>query len=81
VLSVAAGETVEITYEREFEDLALTDVIDMPGEWWDATVRQLAARVAPAYAKPADQGGADRALALALGASVSGESVYWASGN
>ncbi len=38
VLATASGETFEITYQREFEDLDLNDNIDLPGEWWDAAV-------------------------------------------
>lgn len=46
VLATAAGETLQITYEREIEDIAtLNDTIDMPGEWWDAVVYSLAARL------------------------------------
>lgn len=54
VLSTAAGETLEITYERELEDLAgsgdLNDEIDLPGEWWDAAVYQLGERLADDFA-------------------------------
>ena len=40
------GETLEYTYEREMEDVAdLDDAIDVPGEWWDAVVYNLACRV------------------------------------
>lgn len=47
VLAAASGETVEITYERELEDIAsLNDSIDVPGEWWDAVIHSLAARMA-----------------------------------
>ena len=38
VLATAAGETVEITYEREFKDVEINDNIDLPGEWWDVAV-------------------------------------------
>lgn len=49
VLSAASGETIEYTYERELEDVGdLTDVIDMPGEWWAATIANLAVRLAEA---------------------------------
>ena len=53
VLSTAAGETVEYTYERELEDIAaLSDTIDVPGEWWDAVVYNLAARIAETVGLP-----------------------------
>ena len=46
VLSAANGETLAITYERESEDIGLqTDTVDVPGEWWDAVVYGLAARL------------------------------------
>lgn len=81
VLSVAAGETVQITYEREFEDVALNDAIDLPGEWYDVAVKQLAARLAPSHGSEAAKqrlpGEAEIALRQALGASVDGESVYF----
>ena len=45
-LSAAAGETIEYSYTREQEDIAsANDVLDMPGEWWEATVYNLAARL------------------------------------
>jgi len=45
VLSTAAGETVEITYSREIEDATLNAAIDVPGEWWEVIVYQLADRL------------------------------------
>lgn len=45
-LSVADGETLEISYTRELEDVVLTDAADVPGEWADAVVYGLAARLA-----------------------------------
>lgn len=52
VLSAANGETVEYTYERELEDVTDgAETLDMPGEWWEATMYGLAARLAEAYAK------------------------------
>jgi hypothetical protein len=46
VLAAANGETVQFTYEREMEDISdIGDVIDIPGEWWDAVVYNLAARM------------------------------------
>ena len=48
-------ETIEITYEREYEDISdEDDVIDVPAEAYDAVVLGLAARLAHTY------GSADR---------------------
>ena len=84
VLSVAAGETVEITYEREFEDVAIGDNIDLPGEWWDVAVLQLASRLVHAHGSEAAKQSvpmrAEMMLNKALGAAVDGESVYWTHG-
>lgn len=84
VLSVAAGETVEITFEREFEDVDINDTIDLPGEWWDVAVLQLASRLVHAYGSEAAKQNvpmrAEMALSKALGAAVDGESVYWTNG-
>lgn len=50
VLATAAGETIEYTYEREFEDVTdPDDVLDVPGEWWEACLYGLSARVAESY--------------------------------
>lgn len=50
VLSVADGETVKITYEREFEDATdVNDDADVPGEWYEAVVYNLAAKLADDY--------------------------------
>jgi len=44
LLSSATGQTLEITYDRELEDIAsLNDTLDMPSEWYQATVYGLAA--------------------------------------
>jgi hypothetical protein len=50
VLAAAAGETISYTYEREIEDLAaLDDVVDVPGEWWEAVVYNLADRLGDTF--------------------------------
>jgi hypothetical protein len=49
VLASASGETLEITYEREIEDVEMSSVADVPGEWWDAVVYGLASRLADDY--------------------------------
>jgi hypothetical protein len=48
-LAVVAGETLEITYEREFTDMVQADVIDVPGEWFEAVVYGLASRLIDEY--------------------------------
>lgn len=49
ILSAASGETLKVTYTREFEDVVLTDAIDLPGEWYDAAVYGLALRLMDEY--------------------------------
>lgn len=80
VLSPVGGETLEISYEREFDDVDINATIDLPVEWYDAAVRQLAARLGPAFGVDGMQGLADRALAIALGSGTGGEKVRWARG-
>lgn len=46
VLAAANGETIEFTYERELEDISsANDTLDLPGEWWEAAIYNLAARL------------------------------------
>lgn len=53
VLATAAGETLEITYERELPDVsALSDTLDVPGEAWDAVVVNLAFILARDFGAP-----------------------------
>lgn len=78
--SSVTTETFEITYEREFEDIAsLSDTIDLPGEWYDVAVKQLADRLAPAYGSEASKQRtameAARALNTALAAEAAGDNV------
>jgi len=50
VLATAGGETIEYTYEREFEDVTDPDSeLDVPSEWWEATLYGLGARIAESY--------------------------------
>ncbi len=49
VLASASGETLAITFVREFEDMGLNDQPDLPVEWYDAAVYSLAARLADDY--------------------------------
>lgn len=81
LFSSVTTETFEITYEREFEDIsALTDTIDLPSEWYDVAVKQLAARLVHAYgseaAKQTMPMEAEYALNRALASAVTG-SVYF----
>lgn len=50
VLSSVTTETLEITYKREVEDVVLAEVADVPGEWWDAVVYNLADRLQDDFA-------------------------------
>lgn len=52
VLASAGSETLEITYHREIEDLALGDDIDVPGEWYEAVVYGLAMRLCNSFKVP-----------------------------
>lgn len=52
VLAAANGETLEITYNREVEDMASADEVDFPAEWYDAVVYGLADRMT--FLFPAD---------------------------
>lgn len=76
-LSAANGETVEITYEREFNDVGINDTIDLPGEWWNAAVFGLAANLVGPYGS--DKVGLKQEAAyylnLALAAGMDGETV------
>jgi len=53
VLSAAAGETVQITYVREVEDIASpNDTLDAPVEWYEAITLNLAALLAVEFERP-----------------------------
>lgn len=57
VLATASGETIRLTIEREIEDVdSLNDVIDVPAEWYDAVVYNLASRLCDDY----ERNGTDR---------------------
>jgi hypothetical protein len=49
VLAVTGTATFEISYQREFEDVDLDTAPDVPGEYWEAMVYGLAARLADDY--------------------------------
>lgn len=45
VPSAVTTETLEITYNREIEDMGLNDAPDVPGEWYEAVLLNLALRL------------------------------------
>lgn len=49
VLASVSSETFEVTYIREYEDVELTDAVDVPGEYYDCVVYNLAARLSDDY--------------------------------
>lgn len=49
VLASASGETLEVDYVREFADVELADDVDVPGEYYDAVVYNLADRLSDDY--------------------------------
>ena len=51
VPSSVTTETIEVTYEREIEDLTTDDTIDCPGEWYNAMVLGLAYRLCYPFQK------------------------------
>ena len=56
VLAAANGETLEIAYTREIDDLRTgSATIDLPGEWWETVVYNLASRLADTFEVQADR--------------------------
>lgn len=54
VLATAAGETIEYTYQRRYENVGgLNNNLDVPQEWLETVGYALAARIADDYAKDA----------------------------
>lgn len=49
LLFPVTAATLEITFTREFEDMGLNDQPDVPVEWYDTVVYNLAARLADDY--------------------------------
>jgi hypothetical protein len=49
VLAAATGEELRVTYVRELEDVLPDAEVDVPSEWWDAVVYNLAARLSDDY--------------------------------
>ena len=68
VMPYVSGETLEITQIREVEDLKLNSEVDIPGEWYDAAVYGLAARLSDDYiiSAPSVVARAEKELAAAL---------------
>lgn len=59
VMSAVTTETIEITYEREFEDIAsANDIIDIAFEWQNAVILNLALSLAHTF------GEADKRMAI-----------------
>ena len=80
VFASVSGETFEITYERDFENITSTTTnVDVPGEWWDAVVLGLASRLSHTYGSEAAKQRlpfeAERAFRVALGNVTAGEVV------
>jgi hypothetical protein len=71
-------ETFEVTYIRELNDVVLTDQVDVPSEWYDATIYGLAARLLDDYtiSNPMLVQRAEEELRLALAYDREG-SVYF----
>lgn len=78
VMASVTSETLEITYERELEDVTEASVADVPGEWWDAVVYGLAARLMDDYSVNAQNviGRAEAELAEALAADREGSFYF-----
>lgn len=78
VLASASGQTLEVTYQRELSDVDLDDPADIPGEWYDAAVYGLAARLADNFSMDAQRitARAEEELRLALANELEG-SVYF----
>lgn len=80
VLAVSGNVTVEYTYERELADVASeNDTIDVPVEWYDAIINNLAVRLsdsAGVAVNPRVAGLAVTSLEMALGADTEG-SVFF----
>ena len=79
VLATASGETIKITYEREIEDQTQLSVVpDIPGEWWEAVVYNLAAKLADDQMVDAPMIKAQAAQELRMAAAFDREgSVYF----
>ena len=53
LMASVTTETIEITYEREFEDIAsANDTIDIAAEWYDAVVLNLGASLLNVFPSP-----------------------------
>ena len=81
--STAATGTIELTYQRQIEDITnTTNEIDFPAEWLDAITYQLALRLAPRYGYPSNERyilmrEAKEALDRALAWDTEQESVFF----
>lgn len=82
LLTAANGETFEVTYVREIEDVILTDPVDVPSEYYEALVYGLADRLADDFMvnAPRVTVRAEREYELARSAEAEG-SVYFVGEN
>lgn len=84
VLATAAGETIEYTYEREIEDItSWSQTVDLPVEWMEAAVYNLASRLTEDYpdANPNTAAKVDARAMMLLDDALANdreESVYFA---
>lgn len=78
IFASVTTETFEVTYIRELNDVVLTDQVDVPSEWYDATIYGLAARLLDDYTinNPTIVQRAEEELRLALAYDREG-SIYF----
>jgi hypothetical protein len=56
VLAAANGETLEVTYTREIADIrSPANNVDLPGEWWEVVVYNLASRLSDTFSLQNDR--------------------------
>lgn len=67
VFASVTTQTFEVTYIRELNDVVLSEQVDVPSEWYDATIYGLAARLLDDYdiSKPNLQARAEEELRIA----------------
>ena len=80
VPDATAGQTIEITYERELEDITgPNDTVDLPSEWFEAAVYNLAIRVTdiiPTRANPNLERRAMEILRMAKASDLEGSVIF-----
>ena len=82
VFASVTTETFEVTYVRELDDVVLTDQVDVPSEWYDATVYGLASRLVDDYAvnNPGVTARAEEELRLAMSYDREGSTYFCGGG-